>query len=221
MLLERLFKNKLYSIGITQSFWYQQRELNSVNRLLQQIMTEMRSSILIDLAVDDYPWCFITADRTSCSKSFLIGAFIRRVEENEDIYFRALYLRVEHSWLIARCRTLTNPAYILGRALLMIGTRFTGTDRQELNKLFRYLRRNIQLLSRKQLTLAEKQSLSEMHDELVKSQCTSDDTFVLENGVAEIPWRDGPNWIKHDDTVWLWRQSKYEKYVEVQKVKVN
>lgn len=220
MQLENLFQNKIYNLEITQPFWYQRRESNSVNRLLQQITTEMRSSMLIDLEMDDYPWCFITANRAPRSRSFLIGAFIRTVV-NEKISTKALYLQVEHSWLLARCRALNNPAFILGRALLMIETRFNGVDRQELNKLFRYLRRNIQLLGCKQLTSTEQKRLCEMYDELIKSQCSSDDMFLLENGVAEIPWKDWPSCIKRDGTAWLWRQSKYKKYIEVQKVKVT
>lgn len=220
MYLKRLFKNKIHTLGITQPTWYQQRESDSIQRLLQLITSEMRSSILVELETEHYPWCFITAERNQQSKYFLIGAFIRTVE-NESIPLKALYLRVEHGWLVSRCRKVTNPAFLLSRALLAIGTRFINANQQELNQFFHYLQRYIQLSSCKQLKLAEQRSMSEMLAELLKSQCDFDDKLVLENGVRGMPWRDWPDCIQHNNSVWLWRQSKYKKYIEVQKITVN
>lgn len=220
MQLKRLFHNRIHNVGITESTWYQQRESDSINRLLQLITAEMRSSLLVGLVTEDYPWCFVTAERNQRSQYILIGAFIRKVE-NDAISFKALYLRVSHSWLVSRCQIVTNPAFILSRALLVINTRFISANQQELNKFFQYLQRNIQLLSCKQLKLEQQKSVSEMFDELVKSQCDIDDKLVLENGVEGMPWRDWPDCLQHNNTVWLWRQSKYKKYIEVQKITVN
>lgn len=220
MQLPRLFQNKLFNVGLSQPAWYQQRESYSINRLLQKVAAEMCSSLLAGIETEDYPWCFIAADPNKRSQYFLIGAFIRKVDK-DPTSIKALYMRVEHHWLVSQCQTLTNPAFWLSRALLVIRTRLINADRQQLNKFYRCLQRNIQLLTSKELKSTQQQGLSVMLDELVKSQCDTDDNLVLENGVEGIPWRAWPNCIQNNNTVWLWRQSRFKKCLEVQKITVN
>ncbi len=194
------------------------RATPEVKMLLLQVTAQMSPSILTAEAFTRYPWCFIARDRRAKKKKrYFIGAFIPPAA-GESLLPGMIYTVVNEAWLLRHMTQRANLPLAMARALMPLMIRKPQTYHyQEVRRACRALP-HLLVSKGNGPQHAPSAVVERLLQSLGEVQCDADAELKEQHGVDAMPWMDWPGCIRNEATIWLWRQSRYGKVVESQKI---
>ncbi|MGQ8776530.1 hypothetical protein ACUTQ5_19455 [Serratia sp. NA_112.1] len=183
--------------------------------LLQAVIRQMEPTILASSSLVRYPWCFLAPDSAKGARSFFVGAFLPP-QTTTDTPPEMLYVRVSERWLLNHLQMQVGLPLWLSRVLVPLINGPSGNlQSDEVRQACRFLQRLLASESRiRGLRGSEVRQL----ENLYSMRCEADEELLGEDGVDAMPWMNWPGCIQNDESIWLWRQSRYGKVIESQKV---
>ncbi|EXU76687.1 hypothetical protein [Erwinia mallotivora] len=165
----------------------------------------------------NHSWCFVMPAKIKKKNYFWLGAFLPEASTFEINSVFALYVCVSYPTLCENLRSNFHVAFWLSRLL-------NGTQRQEgivsnranLSEWIKALQRSYSPFWEKLLN--EQYKFSNRSELLLSELTDNEEKINSDNGVEIMPWKGWPGCIQTDINVWLWRQSRYGRIIDSQKV---
>ncbi|WON77490.1 hypothetical protein [Serratia sp. UGAL515B_01] len=185
------------------------RGRHAVSSLLEQVTRQMAPSHMTSTVFAHYPWSFAAPAPAIWPRHYVIGAFLPGTTPPVALYavvsgeglFPPLGMRDSLPFWLAR--TLTSPMTVV------IDAKREAEIRHWCKLLQRMLIAGRPALSSNTLPLWEG---------LRDARCEADVEIGSEHGVDAMPWMEWPGCIRNEETIWIWRQSRYGKVIESQKM---
>ncbi|ANS44523.1 hypothetical protein [Serratia inhibens] len=188
-----------------------------ITSLVETVMRQMEPSILASPAFLRYPWCFLAPDSTKGARYFFVGAFLPS-QITTDVLPEMLYVRVSERWLLDHLQEHVGLPLWLSRALVPLINRPSWNQQsEEVRQACRFLQR---LLASERGVWGRcvLPTQAQQLENLYAMRCEADEELLGEHGVDAMPWMNWPGCIQHNESIWLWRQSRHGKVIESQKV---
>ncbi|WP_380182279.1 hypothetical protein [Kalamiella sp. sgz302252] len=177
--------------------------------LAEKIVPAMRPTLPGQLLPKAYPWCFVLPPLGKRDR-FYVGA----LTTDEKAAVSALYAAVSYRWLQEALATNFHPGFWLAR-IMTVQQGVAHQDRP-LKSWLDLLRSHYSPLREKLLN--ESYRFRSQSDLLLAGHGEFDDILTEDKGVGRMPWPEWPAAIRAGNQAWLWRQSRYGKIIDSQRL---
>ena len=196
----------------------QKKQQKITDILLGEVIPQMEATFAGQCLSDTHPWCFVMPVNVGKKKYYYFGALITGIESAETQPVFALYSRVSYRWLHENLQSNFHAAFWLSRMLIGI-QRQDGvvSDRASLQDWIKSLRRSYSPFW-ESLAINEQYKFRNRSELLLSELSESEEKIHSDNGIEIMPWKGWPGCIQMERNVWLWRQTRYGKIIDSQKI---
>jgi len=167
---------------------------------------------------DFHPWCFVLPPLTPRSKDYIIGAFVIFNDPSGAYSFLVLYSSVSYGWLTKNLQSNYHIAFWLARILARLSKHeIYRQDFSSIQVWLRALKRSYSPLW-ESMVLNEKFKFKNRSTSLLSECAEFDYEQCIDSGVEIMPWTEWPCCVQSEDYAWFWRQSRYGRITDSQKV---
>ncbi|SFN56847.1 hypothetical protein SAMN05216516_110122 [Izhakiella capsodis] len=185
-------------------------------RWLQYVSLNMQLPLPLS---ESYPWCFVSPAYTINQQHFIMGAFLPawQIIKNRP---GALYVIIRKENVIRLLQHAGNETlpFFMMRILALLDAR--GEQEEYKKNIYSWLLRLQCMLPKmrcsRQLIYVNGRRWE--IDSLRLQLCDFDFRYQSEDGVEVMPWLDWPNCILSQKKIWLWRQKRDGKILDLQKL---
>ncbi|WP_158780612.1 hypothetical protein [Pantoea sp. BAV 3049] len=199
----------------------QKKQQKITDILLDEIIPQMEATLAGQHLSDTHPWCFVMPISFGKRKYYYFGAFVTGIKSSETQPVFALYSRVSYHWLRENLKSRFHVAFWLSRMLIGI-QRQDGvvSDRAALQDWIKSLRRSYSPFW-ESLAINEQYKFRNRSELLLSELSESEEKINSDNGIEIMPWKGWPGCIQTEGNVWLWRQTRYGKIIDSQKISLQ
>ncbi|KAB8313477.1 hypothetical protein EH228_02105 [Erwinia endophytica] len=200
------------------SFSFSKRWLKIGDILLRDVIPNMVVTLPGKSLCTTHPWCFVMPGDIGGKKYFYFGSFVKGINPSEEKPVFALYTRVSYKWLCANLQSEFHVAFWLSRMLIGI-QRQDGvvSDKVALKDWIKSLQRSCSPFW-EALVINEQHKFRNRSVLLLSELSPSEEKIHSDNGTEIMPWKGWPGCIQMDRNVWLWRQTRYGKIIDSQRI---
>lgn len=171
--------------------------------------------------IDFYPWCFVLPPFYPRSKNYTIGALLMLHDSFGAYSFFVLHSQVSYEWLIKNLQSNFHIAFWLARVLANISKKeIEDQDFSSVQAWVRALKRSYSPIW-ESIFLNEKFKFKGRSTLLLSELTQLDYEHDIGSGVEMMPWTDWPGCVQSEDYAWFWRQSRYGRIIDSQKIKLD
>ncbi|MEE4411140.1 MULTISPECIES: T6SS protein Cts1T [unclassified Serratia (in: enterobacteria)] len=196
-----------------------QREVRSL--ITQQILPNIGSSMLEGYLSESYPWCFVISSTARQGKYNYAGAFMVLRGEQGDASLVVVYSVVSYRWLQKNMCTEFPLTFWAARILNNV----QKSDFAEKN--WRPLWQWVKALKRSYSPFWESFVLTpawrfKNHSQVLLREGAQEDYHIRSiDGVEVMPWKNWPDCIQQEASIWIWRQSRHGNILDSQRISLR
>lgn len=181
------------------------------------IAPDIVATVPEDYLPQNYPWCFVISAGALSQRYHLAGALSLVTNKQGERSLRIIYGMFSDSWLKKNMRDDYPLTFWAARILNSVpGDEGAEKDRRYLKQWTKVLRRAYSPFWEYVHTPAWRfKNQSQM---LLREGSQEDYRIGDEDGVENMPWREWPDCLQQEASVWLWRQSRYKRILDSQRI---